>query len=136
MANERAEVAAGVIVEDGRCLITKRLDDSHQGGLWEFPGGKREDDETLAECLRREIKEELDLEIEVGRCLKTVRYVYAFLTVDLHFFRCTVLSGTPAALSSQTFLWVTPDELANYPFPPANLPMLKELMNSPELLKT
>lgn len=121
------DVAAAVIVKDGEYLITRRLDESHQGGLWEFPGGKREEGESLEDCLRREIKEELDLEIDVGELLRTIPYAYAFWTVRLHFFRCTIRSGTPSAIGCQDFEWVRPDQLALYPFPPANLPMLREL---------
>ena len=125
------QVAAGVIVEDGLYLIARRMDDSHQGGLWEFPGGKCEEGESLPECLKREVKEELDLEIEVGPCIKTIRFAYALLTVELHFFRCSVQSGSPTAIGCQDFEWVTRDELANYPFPPANAPMVQELIASP-----
>ena len=129
MEDSSVDVAAGVISQDGLFLITRRLDESHQGGLWEFPGGKKEEGESLEECLKREIKEELDLEIAVGKRLKTIRYAYAFYTVNLHFFRCTIRSGTPQAIGCQDFEWVTPNELPHYPFPPANLPMLRELMN-------
>lgn len=125
------EVAAGVIVKDGRYLITRRPDESHQGGLWEFPGGKRAEDETLVDCLRREIQEELDLEIEVGPHLRTIRHAYAYCTVVLHFFRCTVRSGNPRALGCQDFQWVEPSKLIHYPFPEASLSILQDLLRSP-----
>ena len=124
------DVAAAVISEADRYLITRRLDESHQGGLWEFPGGKREDKESLSDCLRREIKEELDLEIEVGRLLKKVRYAYAFVTVELHFFLCSIRSGLPQAIGCQDFMWVRPEELVHYPFPPATIPMIQELVKT------
>jgi 8-oxo-dGTP diphosphatase len=124
------EVAAGVIVKDGCYLITRRHDETHQGGLWEFPGGKREENETLIDCLQREIKEELDLIVEVGTLIKRTRYAYAFCTVTLHFFRCTIRSGIPRAIGCQDFKWVEPSELNHYPFPQANVPILKELEKS------
>jgi mutator protein MutT len=127
-SEEIIEVAAGVIVENGRYLITRRYDETHQGGLWEFPGGKREEGESLADCLRREIKEELDLVVEVGPLLKTIRYAYALCTVELHFFLCTIQSGTPKAMGCQDFEWVKPDQLAHYSFPAANLPILEDLI--------
>jgi 8-oxo-dGTP diphosphatase len=122
------QVAAGVIVQDGKYLITRRYDDSHQGGLWEFPGGKREEGETLVECLRREIKEELDLEVEVGQLLRKVCYAYALCTVELHFFRCAIGAGVPKAMGCQDFEWVRPDQLTQYSFPSANQPVLVDLM--------
>jgi mutator protein MutT len=125
---EILEIAAGVIVQDGRYLITRRYDESHQGGAWEFPGGKREEEETLADCLRREIKEELDLEVEVGRPLRTIRYAYALCTVELHFFLCTIASGTPKTAGCQDFEWVRPDQLAHYSFPAANQAILEDLV--------
>jgi mutator protein MutT len=120
-------VAAGVIVDGGSVLITRRMDESHQGGLWEFPGGKCEGGESLEDCLRREIREELDCDVEVGVPLKTIRYAYSFFTVELHFFRCTIRSGSPAAIGCQDFEWVTPAQLAQYEFPPANHPMINIL---------
>jgi mutator protein MutT len=124
------DVVAGVIVKDGRYLITRRHDESHQGGLWEFPGGKREENETLIECLEREIKEELDLDVEVGPLIKRTRHAYALCTMTLHFFRCTIRSGTPRAIGCQDFEWVEPAELVHYPFPQANVPILQELVKS------
>jgi mutator protein MutT len=127
MTDSSFDVAAAVITQDGEILITRRLDETHQGGLWEFPGGKREERESLEDCLRREIKEELDLDIEVGELLKTIPYAYAFWVVRLHFYRCTIRSGMPQAIGCQDFKWVRPDQLGLYPFPPANLPMLRDL---------
>ena len=134
MSESTIEVTAAVIVQDGRYLITRRLDETHQGGLWEFPGGKRENDESLKDCLRREIKEELDLEIEVGVLLKTVRYAYAFYTFILHFYLCRIQSGTPRLLECQDLQWVKPHELGYYPFPPANHPIIAQLTNPQEEL--
>ena len=127
--DEIVDVAAGVIAEDGLVLITRRHDDTHQGGMWEFPGGKREEGETIEDCLRREIKEELDLEVEVGPLIKKIRYAYAFITVGMHFFRCSIISGIPQAIGCQDYEWVKPEDLVNYPFPPANQPIIEELQN-------
>lgn len=132
MSESTIEVTAAVIMQDGRYLITRRLDESHQGGLWEFPGGKRENNESLEECLRREIREELDLEIEVRSLLKTVRYAYAFYTFILHFYLCRIRSGTPRLIECQDLQWVEPHELGYYSFPPANHPIIDHLINPPE----
>jgi mutator protein MutT len=123
------EVAAGVIVEDGRYLITRRFETSSLGGLWEFPGGKRHPDESLRECLRRELKEELDVMVDVGEELKAFEYFYDDLAVKLHFYRCTILQGTPRALASQAFRWVFLSELSDYAFPEANQAFIRELQN-------
>ena len=82
------EVAAGVIFRDSRVLITQRRKDDHLGGLWEFPGGKREPSESYEDCLRRELREELGIEVEVGEVLASLTHAYPDKTVHLEFFRC------------------------------------------------
>jgi len=123
------EVAAGVVVRDGRILITQRLSTSPHGGLWEFPGGKRHPEETLEDCLRREFREELGVEVEVGEEMKMVRHAYPDFTVTLHFYRCSILNGTPQTLGNQACLWVRPDELPNFSFPEANRGLIRDLQN-------
>src|SRR6185369_202540 len=88
MPRNAIEVAAGVVFRDGRVLITQRRPGGHLGGLWEFPGGKRESGETFARCLRRELMEELGIEAEVGECLGSVTHRYPGKTVRLKFYRC------------------------------------------------
>lgn len=127
--NKVIEVAAGVIVQDGRYLITQRFETSPLGGLWEFPGGKRHPDESLRDCLRREIKEELGIAVGVGEELKAVEYSYDDLAVKLHFYRCTILQGTPRPLASQAYRWVFLSELSDYAFPEANQAFIRELQN-------
>src|SRR3990172_5870377 len=121
------EVAAAVIEQDGRYLITQRGQGSHLAGLWEFPGGKRHSGESLEECLRREIKEELDLQVEVGDKLDQVIYAYEDREVMLHFFRCRIIDGTPQPLEGQACCWVAPSEFPNYRFPPADSRLLRLL---------
>src|SRR5216117_3701039 len=75
MSRSAIEVAAGVVFRDGRVLITQRRPDDHLGGLWEFPGGKRESGETFEECLQRELREELGIEVEVGEWLGSVTHL-------------------------------------------------------------
>ena len=125
------EVAAGVIVQDGRYLITQRLETSPHGGLWEFPGGKRYPDESLRDCLRREMKEELDITVQVGEELKVIRYDYPDTPVRLHFYRCTILDGTPRALGNQAYRWVSLPELSEFAFPEANRSFIRELQHHP-----
>ena len=119
------EVAAAVIEAGGRYLITRRVK-GHLEGFWEFPGGKIRPGETLPQCLRREVKEELGVEISVGEKIETVTWHYPERTVVLHFFRC-LHAGEINPQEGQAFAWVTPDELERYPFPPADTSIISRL---------
>jgi len=123
------EVAAAVIIRDGRCLITQRLKTSPLGGLWEFPGGKRHPDESLKDCLRRELKEELDITVRVGEEIKMIQHAYPDYTVRLHFYHCTMIDGTPRTLGNQAYRWVLISELPQFEFPEANRPVIRDLQN-------
>jgi A/G-specific adenine glycosylase len=103
--------------DDGRILIAQRPPEGMLGGLWEFPGGKREPGETLPECLRREIREELGLEIAVGDQIGTVRHAYSHFRITLYAFECRPVSGEPQAIGCADWAWVTLDELERYAFP-------------------
>jgi A/G-specific adenine glycosylase len=112
------DVTAAVIHHpDERILITQRPADGMLGGLWEFPGGKREAGETLAECLTREIQEELGIEIAVGQQIATIRHAYTHFRITLYAYRCQWISGEPRALGCAGFVWTTLDDLVNYAFP-------------------
>jgi mutator protein MutT len=124
---ERVEVAAGIILRGTYVLIARRFQEAHLGGLWEFPGGTREAGETLEECLVREIREELDLTVRVGRHSMSVLQEYPEREVMLHFYFCVPVSGTPEALGCQEFRWVPFDELDQFEFPPADRPVLEQL---------
>ncbi len=121
------EVAAAVLFRQGRLLITQRLPGSHLPGLWEFPGGKRKPGESIRECLVREIREELNIGVVVGEMFETIEYDYPEKTVCLKFFKCRYAGGDIQALGCQRFAWVTPEDLGNYRFPPANRPLMQKL---------
>src|SRR5690348_11765277 len=87
------EVSAALIFRQGKILIARRPADTHLGGLWEFPGGKREPDETFEQCLAREVQEELGVKIAVGELFETVSHRYAEKSVRLKFFACRLLDG-------------------------------------------
>ncbi|MEL6138661.1 MAG: A/G-specific adenine glycosylase [Cyanobacteria bacterium J06628_6] len=106
--------------QDGRILIDRRKQEGLLGGLWEFPGGKVEPGETLEACVQREIKEELDVEIEVQSQLMTVEHAYTHFRVTLNVFNCLHLSGEPKPLECDEIRWVTLAEIDQYPFPKAN----------------
>jgi 8-oxo-dGTP diphosphatase len=129
------EVSAGLIFRSGKILITQRHAGAHLGGLWEFPGGKREAGETFEECLVRELREELGIEVEVGELLESLTHAYPEKTVVLKFFRCRWKQNEPRALDCLDLKWVTAAGLRDYEFPAADARLLKMLQGSPALWK-
>ena len=122
------EVAAALIQDPaGRYLITRRLPGAHLEGLWEFPGGKREPGETLEQCLRRELAEELGADFIVGEKVETVTWRYPEKTVALHFYRCRLAAGDVAPRQRQAVAWVDPARFGDYDFPPADRVLLDRL---------
>lgn len=110
------DVAAAVTVrEDGRILVAQRRFQDMLGGLWEFPGGKRKEGETLPEALRRELKEEMDIGIFVGEELTVVRHAYTHFRITLYAFLCRLVEGMPQCLECEAFRWATPDEIHALP---------------------
>ena len=125
---EIVEVVAGLIRDGrGRYLITRRRQGTHLEGLWEFPGGKREPDETLEQSLRRELLEELGALFVVGELVETVRWVYPDKTVVLSFFHCRLEEGPIEPREGQLMQWVPPADLHRYDFPPADAALLAHL---------
>lgn len=122
------EVAAGLVFRDGKLLIAQRHKNSHLGGLWEFPGGKKHTDESLEECLVRELREELGIEIEVGKIIETITHDYPEKSVRLNFFKSRWLKNEPRALDCADFRWITRNELVDYEFPPADARLLNRLI--------
>lgn len=121
------QVAAGLIVREGHYLIARRRADTHLGGLWEFPGGKRESGESLEDCLQRELREELGVDVTLPVHFRVIRHAYPGKTVELHFFRCAISRGEAQALDCEEVRWVLPGELTDYEFPPADRPLLEAL---------
>jgi mutator protein MutT len=126
------EVAAGLIFRDGKLLIAQRYQDAHVGGLWEFPGGKRECDESFEQCLRRELKEELGIDVDVRELVETITHQYSDRTVQLNFYRCRLTDGEPKALGCPAFAWVSREELKNFQFPAADSRLLEKLSTDPK----
>ncbi len=121
------DVAAGLVFRDGKLLITLRYDDAHLGGLWEFPGGKVERDETFEVCLLRELREELGIEVEIQELIETDTHAYPGKTVRLKFFRCRWVANEPRKLGCADFRWVTASELKQYEFPAADAVLIERL---------
>ena len=127
------DVSAALIFRHGRLLITQRPVSVHLGGLWEFPGGKREPEETFEHCLVREIREELGVDISVGALFESITHAYPEKTVCLKFFVCRLLHGEPQPLGCAALTWAGKPDLAAYEFPAADVQLLQTLQNSPEL---
>ncbi len=108
-------------------LIDRRRQNGLLGGLWEFPGGKVEPNETIQECIQREILEELAIEIEVGDHLITVEHAYTHFHVTLHVYHCRHLSGEPQPLECDELRWVSLAEIDQFPFPTANVKIINAL---------
>ncbi|MBI4263212.1 MAG: (deoxy)nucleoside triphosphate pyrophosphohydrolase [Acidobacteria bacterium] len=112
-------VVAAVIEEHDRFLLTRRVAGAHLAGLWEFPGGKIDPDETHEAALRRELREELDVDIDVGELVLHTRHAYPDATVVLYFYRCRLM-GTPRPQLGQQMQWVPRAELTSLGLPPAD----------------
>lgn len=119
------QVAVGVVKNTAnQVLISLRHAGLHQGGLWEFPGGKIEAGETAAQALVRELKEELDITVNAATPLITIRHQYPDLAVQLNVFLVSQFSGAAKSRENQAFQWVATDALANFAFPEANQPII------------
>lgn len=118
-------VAAVIEVEDA-FLVTRRLRGSHLAGLWEFPGGKIDEAESPVDALRRELREELGVEAEVGALLFQTSHAYDDRTIALSFYRCS-LRAAPQPLLGQEMRWVARADLAGLGFPPADEELIRRL---------
>jgi len=105
----------------------------HLGGLWEFPGGKRQVNESFEVCLIRELQEELGIQVVVCDLLETITHRYPDKTVQIQFFRCRLVKNEPQPLACAAFAWIAPEDLQNYEFPAADARLIKRLGLEPEL---
>jgi 8-oxo-dGTP diphosphatase len=121
-------VAAVIRDGDGRVLLTRRPDDRHMGGLWEFPGGKVDDGEAPADALVRELREELGVAAGVERPITFAVHEERGLRILLLFYAVQILDGEPKGKEGQTVAWVPVTELASYPTPPADAELVRRLV--------
>ena len=121
------EVAAALIYENGQYLISQRRPEDSFGGYWELPGGKKEPTESLEQCVVRELKEELDVEVQIKKFYKIVTYHYPSRSIRLNIFLCGLKSGTPKCIEVADFAWVNPADLSKYNFPEADKTLIEEL---------
>jgi len=130
-ASAAIPVAAALIFRDERLLIAQRSPGKHLAGLWEFPGGKVEPGESWETALRRELREELGSEVEVGPLFAEVTHRYQTKTVQLRFFVCRWQCGEPAPLECAAVAWVSKAELRQFEFPPADAQLVQRLSHEP-----
>nr|WP_276576443.1 8-oxo-dGTP diphosphatase MutT [Caldicoprobacter algeriensis] len=121
------DVAAAIIIKNNKILIAQRAEGQKLAGKWEFPGGKIEDGETPEECLKREIKEELDIDIEVDGFFGESVYTYGTETISLIAYKARFKGGQCKLKVHSRAEWVEPHELVNYDFAPADVPFVEKL---------
>lgn len=125
-------VAVGILINPvGKVLITRRPDHVHQGGLWEFPGGKVEDGEPVAAALNRELHEELGVTTQAAEPWLKIRHAYPDKIVLLDVWRVTAWQGEPHGREGQPLAWASSAELAGFTFPAADEPIIKALSGLP-----
>jgi mutator protein MutT len=126
----RVEAAIAIVVrQDGRVLIAQRRhDDESLPGYWEFPGGKCEANESLEQCLSRELREEVDLSAVPLRRLSVIEHDYPYGLVRLHPFICQHDGAEPKLIECQDARWIEPTDLPSYRFPPANEKLIAEVI--------
>ena len=112
----KIDVAAAIIVKNNKYFIAKRNRNKHLGGYFEFPGGKRESNETLEETLKREIKEELSIDISVNKKLGDEFYKDEKINVQIHYFFCTIIDGEIILNEHEDSAWVKKEDFNKYEF--------------------
>lgn len=121
------EVVAALIRDRERFMICQRAADKSRALLWEFPGGKVENGETKEEALARECREELGIEVSVGKLFADAAFEYPDISVHLSLFETVITSGVPQKLEHSDIRWITPEEAADYEFSPADVPFVEKL---------
>ncbi|MFQ3201744.1 MAG: 8-oxo-dGTP diphosphatase [Zhongshania sp.] len=130
-ANKPVHVAVGVIYNlQGQILITRRHDDAHQGGLWEFPGGKVETGETVCGALARELLEELGILVQISSCtqLLEIPHYYTDKVVLLDVWNVVKFDGEAIGKEGQPLIWIEPKMLSEYAFPAANTAIIDAIL--------
>lgn len=125
------DVAAAIIInENMEILIAKRKKEKSQGGLWEFPGGKVEKGETLEECLVRELKEEMEIDIEISEYFGENIYYYEKANIRLIAFKAKILGGNIKLIDHDEYAWAEINSLKNFEFAPADINFVKRIMET------
>ena len=123
------EVVAALIWDNGHFMICQRAAHKPRGLLWEFVGGKVEAGESRVEALKRECREELNVDVSVGDVFTEVDHVYPDITIHLTLYNAKITNGTPEKLEHNDIKWITAAEISNYNFCPADEEIMKRLIN-------
>lgn len=123
------KVVCGIIFKDNKIFICRRKEGKALAGFWEFPGGKVELGETNEESLKRELKEELDMEVEINNCIGNFTHEYVKTTIELIGYECTLLSYQGKLTDHDAYEWVESERLLTYRLAPADIPIAKEYIN-------
>ncbi len=126
-ANKKIRVAAALMMSDGEVFLARRGPGRHLSGFWEFPGGKIEPGEDAAECLKRELFEELSIVTEIGEAIPPYTFRYPETEVEMNCFWTTHASGELTLRDHDQFAWVNPAELGKFKLAPADVPVLGHL---------
>jgi len=121
------DVVAALIWDQDKFMICQRPANKARGLLWEFVGGKLESGETMAEALIRECREELDITVDVGELYLQVLHEYPDISIRLSLFHCSIASGEPQLLEHADLKWITPKEIPNFDFCPADVDILRKI---------
>lgn len=122
------KVAAGIILRSDQIFVALRSSKQHQGGCWEFPGGKCEPDEEPSLALARELQEECGIEVVKASPFQVIRHDYTDKSVELHFYEVTDFIGEPSGKEGQQVAWVSYAGLSDLTFPEANVPIVDALL--------
>ena len=126
--SSRIDVDIAVIARNGKVLVCRRRPDTTFPGCWEFPGGKREAGESAEQCLARELREELAVEVQPVEALVPIEHDYPAARIRLNPYLCKLLDGEPQPIACEQTRWIDPAELRDYPFPPANERLIEEVI--------
>lgn len=128
LLGHKRQVVAAIMEKDSKILIARRKKEDTLGGLWEFPGGKIEPGETPEGCLKRELKEEFDIETEIGQFVTSSRFIYFLIPIDLLAYKAKYISGDLKINEHDEIKWVAPGEFNNYEFVGPDRPIVKTLL--------
>ena len=120
-------VTAAILINNEKIIIAKRKSTGQLPNKWEFPGGKVENDETPEQCLKRELKEEFDIDVSVGEYLGSSTYHYDHISIELMAYRTFWVGGSMSLKDHDDFKWVSVGQLENYDFAPADIPFVEKI---------
>jgi len=119
------KVTAAIIIESGKVFIAKRKPTGRLSGMWEFPGGKLEYGEIPEQCLKRELREELEIDVVIGEHVGTSIYEYGFGTIELMGYKTQILGGKIKLNDHAEVAWVEAEDLGGFEFAPADIPFVQ-----------